>query len=96
MTEGLTGTYTRFYNSTLVAPWLWNNTKKVFLSTEDEQSLGAKADYVVNQGLGGIMIWELAGDYAFNAAAGEYRMGNTLTNLLHSKLTVAGPYGASK
>ncbi len=96
VTEGLSGTYTRNYNSTLVAPWLWNNTKKVFLSTEDEQSLGAKADYVVNQGLGGIMIWELAGDYAFNAAAGEYRMGNTLTNLLHSKFTAASPYGASK
>jgi chitinase len=64
---------------------LWNNTKKVFLSTEDEQSLGAKADYVVNKGLGGIMIWELAGDYAWNATAGEYRMGDTLTSLLNTK-----------
>jgi GH18 family chitinase len=95
-TDDLTGTYTRHYSPNLVAPWLWNNTKKVFLSTEDEQSLGAKADYVVNKNLGGIMIWELAGDYAFNATAGEYRMGNTLTNLLHNKFTVAGPYGASK
>lgn len=96
VTEGLTGTYSRNYNSTLVAPWLWNNTKKVFLSTEDEQSLGAKADYVVNKGLGGIMIWELAGDYRWNATAGEYRMGDTLTSLLNTKFASASPYGASK
>ena len=82
--------------STLVAPWLWNTTKKVFLSTEDEQSIGAKADYVVNRGIGGIMIWELAGDYAFDSAKGEYFMGNTLTNLLYDKFKTASAYGASK
>jgi len=96
VTEGITGTYARNYSAALVAPWLWNATKKVFLSTEGEQSLGTKADYVVNKGLGGIMIWELAGDYAFDSAAGEYRMGTTLTNLLHTKFTAASPYGASK
>ncbi len=56
----LTGTYARKYDSTLVAPWLWNAQKKVFLSTEDEQSVKAKADYVVDKGIGGTMIWELA------------------------------------
>ena len=85
--DTLTGTYTRNYSATLVAPWLWNAQKKVFLSTEDEQSIGAKADYVVNKGIGGIMIWELAGDYAFNAARNEYFIGNTLTNLIYDKFT---------
>ncbi|MDI1459758.1 glycosyl hydrolase family 18 protein [Catellatospora sp. KI3] len=94
--DNLTGTYVRNYSATLAAPWLWNATKKVFLSTEDEQSIGAKADYVVNKGIGGIMIWELAGDYAFNSTAGEYQMGNTLTNLIASKFATASPYGASK
>ncbi|GAA2362893.1 chitinase [Catellatospora methionotrophica] len=94
--DTLTGTYVRNYSSTLVAPWLWNAQKKVFLSTEDEQSIGAKADYVVNRGIGGIMIWELAGDYAFDAAAGEYRMGNTLTNTIAAKFASASPYGASR
>lgn len=94
--DTLTGTYARNYSSALVAPWLWNAGKKVFLSTEDEQSIGTKADYVVNKGIGGIMIWELAGDYAWNATAGEYRMGNTLTNLIASKFSAASPYGASR
>jgi chitinase len=98
--DKLTGTYTRNYNSTLVAPWLWNAEKKVFLSTEDEQSLGAKADYVVNQGLGGVMIWELAGDYRFdaarNAGKGEYYIGDTLTTVLYDKFKSASKAGAAK
>lgn len=47
-----TGTYARKYDATPVAPWLWNAEKKVFLSTEDEQAVAAKADYVVAKGIG--------------------------------------------
>ncbi|GAB6261720.1 chitinase C-terminal domain-containing protein [Photobacterium sp. R1] len=59
----LRGTYSRHYDSVSVAPWLWNAEKKVFLSTEDKESINTKANYVVDQGIGGIMFWELAGDY---------------------------------
>ncbi len=48
----LKGSYTRNYSAALGAPWLWNDSKKVFLSTEDEQSVGAKADYLVNPDTG--------------------------------------------
>lgn len=92
----LTGTYARKYDSTLVAPWLWNAQKKVFLSTEDEQSVNAKADYVVNRGIGGTMIWELAGDYGWNAAQGQYEMGDTLTTAMYEKFKSAAPYGARR
>ncbi|MFD5327273.1 chitinase C-terminal domain-containing protein [Streptomyces sp. NPDC127092] len=92
----LTGTYARRYDSTLVAPWLWNAQKKVFLSTEDEQSVAAKADYVVDRGIGGTMVWELAGDYGWNAAKGQYEMGSTLTSLMYDKFRAATPYGAKK
>ncbi|WKB55523.1 chitinase C-terminal domain-containing protein [Eleftheria terrae] len=92
-TDQLTGTYTRHYDSTLVAPWLWNAQKKVFLSVEDEQSLGVKAQYVADRGIGGVMFWELAGDYGWDAARGEYFIGNTLTNLLYDKFKTAAPYG---
>ncbi|MFC8722129.1 chitinase C-terminal domain-containing protein [Kitasatospora sp. NPDC057198] len=96
----LKGTYTRNYSSSLVAPWLWNADKKVFLSTEDDQSIGAKADYVVNQGVGGAMIWELAGDYKWDATAnggkGEYVQGNTMTSLLYDKFKSASAYGATR
>ncbi|PSU34218.1 chitinase C-terminal domain-containing protein [Photobacterium lutimaris] len=59
----LTGNYTRHYDNVAVAPWLWNADKKVFLSTEDKASINVKADYVVDKEIGGIMFWELAGDY---------------------------------
>ncbi|MEV6309042.1 chitinase C-terminal domain-containing protein [Streptomyces sp. NPDC051840] len=92
----LTGTYVRNYDSTLVAPWLWNAQKKVFLSTEDEQSVAAKANYVVDKGIGGTMIWELAGDYAWNAAKGQYEPGSTLTSSLYNTFKSASPYGAKR
>lgn len=96
----LQGSYTRNYSSQLVAPWLWNDSKKVFLSTEDEESVAAKADYVVNQGAGGAMIWELAGDYRWDATAnggkGEYVQGSTLTSLMYDRFKAASPYGATR
>ncbi|QPF73379.1 PKD domain-containing protein [Roseateles sp. DAIF2] len=91
--DQLVGTYVRNYDATLVAPWLWNAQKKVFLSTEDEQSVGIKAQYVADRGIGGVMFWELAGDYGWDAARGEYFMGNTLTQTLYNKLKTAAPYG---
>ncbi len=91
--DRLTGTYVRHYDATLVAPWLWNAQKQVFISTEDEQSLGVKAQYVANRGIGGVMFWEFAGDYAFDTARNEYFIGNTLTSTLYNKLKTAGAYG---
>lgn len=96
----LTGTYTPEYNDTLKSPWLWNDQKKVFLSTETEESLKAKTDYINAQGLGGVMIWELAGDYGWDAKAnsgkGEYNMGQTLISDLYNNLKGASAYGATK
>ncbi len=58
------GTYSRHYDEVAGAPWLWNAEQKVFLSTEDKASIANKADYVVDKGIGGVLIWELAGDYS--------------------------------
>lgn len=57
------GQYQRHFDSVAIAPWLWNADKRVFLSTEDKQSIDIKADYVIDKEIGGIMFWELAGDY---------------------------------
>ncbi|MFH0245275.1 chitinase C-terminal domain-containing protein [Streptomyces sp. HK10] len=92
----LTGTYERRYSETLTAPWLWNERKRVFLSTEDEQSVNAKADYVVDKGIGGTMVWELAGDYGWNEARGQYETGDTLTTAMYEKFRTAAPYGAQR
>ncbi|WP_237321114.1 glycosyl hydrolase family 18 protein [Streptomyces sp. JJ36] len=92
----LTGDYVRRYSEELVAPWLWNEEKKVFLATEDEQSVAAKAQYVVDRGIGGTMVWELAGDYGWDEAAGRYGPGDTLMSLMYETFRTAAPYGAQR
>jgi chitinase len=42
------------------------------------------------------MIWELAGDYAFNTTRNEYFFGSTLTNFIYDKFRTAPAYGAKK
>ncbi|ENY73466.1 chitodextrinase [Aeromonas diversa CDC 2478-85] len=86
------GQYVRYFDDKAKVPWLWNEQKKVFLSTEDEQSMGHKLDYIVKQGLGGVMFWEMAGDYAFDPVKKEYVIGDTLTTLAYEKFAKATPY----
>ncbi|WP_193166292.1 glycosyl hydrolase family 18 protein [Microbulbifer hainanensis] len=93
--DQLVGTYTRHYDSVSEAPWLWNDSKKVFISTEDEESMAAKVQYVADQGIGGVMFWELAGDYTWDASrgdSGEYYMGATLTSIAYDTFKAASDY----
>lgn len=92
----LTGTYSSYYDATAVGSWLWNQQKKVFLSVETEQSIATKAQYVIDQGIGGVMFWELAGDYKWDTVTGEYFIGNTLTSLFYNSFRLASPYNAIK
>jgi chitinase len=54
--------YTRRFDDEAQVPWLYNADTGIMISYEDPQSLNAKADYVLSNQLGGIMIWELAAD----------------------------------
>ncbi|MFD4393418.1 glycosyl hydrolase family 18 protein [Kitasatospora sp. NPDC058478] len=94
-TGQLTGTYAPKYSDALQSPWLWNDAKKVFLSTENEKSIDAKARYIVDKGIGGAMIWELAGDYA-QRQGGEWGMGYDLTTRLDNAFKGAGAAGSTK
>jgi chitinase len=42
------------------------------------------------------MIWELAGDYRFDSAKGQYTVGDTLLTKINDGLRGAAPYGARK
>ncbi len=50
------------YDEIAETPYLWNPTEGIFLTYENEQSLRARADYVNQKGLGGVIIWEISGD----------------------------------
>lgn len=88
--DKLVGSYQRHYEAVAVAPWLWNEQKKVFLSIEDEESMTRKVDYVINNGLGGVMFWELAGDFDYDQNKQEYYMGSTMTTIAYDKFRQSG------
>ena len=48
--------YKRIFDEEARAPWLFNGD--TFISYDDEESCREKAEYVVCNGLGGIMFWE--------------------------------------
>jgi GH18 family chitinase len=54
--------YPQFWHPEARVPWLYSDRYKVMISYEDQRSVGDKARYVVENNLGGMMIWELAGD----------------------------------
>ena len=94
--DTLQGSYVHGYDADVVAPYLWNATRKSYLSIEDETSMAAKVQYVVDKGVGGVMFWELAGDYAWNEQRKEYFFGDTLTNIAYQGFKASTPYGNKK
>jgi len=56
--------YRRFWDEEARVPWLYSAEEGVMISYDDAQSLAEKADYVQEQGLGGVMLWHLAADDA--------------------------------
>lgn len=68
--------YTRHFQAEAKEPWLYNPATQIFISYEDPESLGYKANYAVAQGLGGMMFWELSLDDA----------QHSLVNALHGRL----------
>jgi chitinase len=52
--------FTEYRDPDSLAPWLFDGL--TFWTYDDEISIGAKLEYAKDQGLGGVMIWELSGD----------------------------------
>ncbi len=53
-------TYQQYWNADAHVPWLYDPTSKIFISYDNPQSLTAKAAYVRDNGLAGVMIWEVS------------------------------------
>jgi chitinase len=54
--------FVRYWDERARAPYLWNAAANTFITYDDPQSIGAKADYVRDNHLGGMMFWELSQD----------------------------------
>ncbi len=54
--------FTRYWDSTAAAPYLYNAETKTFITYNDAESEAARTAYVRDHGLGGIMFWQYTGD----------------------------------
>lgn len=54
--------FVRHWDERAKAPFLWNGAARTFITYDDPQSIRAKADYVRENRLGGMMFWELSQD----------------------------------
>jgi chitinase len=54
--------YVRHWEPNARVPWLYDSTSGTWVSYDDPQSVAAKAQYVRDHHLGGLVIWELGGD----------------------------------
>jgi chitinase len=52
--------YTRYWDDVAKAPYLYNGD--TFITYTDQEAIGFIADYVKEQGLGGVFVWEYAHD----------------------------------
>ena len=55
--------YKRYWDEAAKAPYLWNESEQIFISYEDEESIGHKIKYLKEKGLSGVMFWEYSDDY---------------------------------
>jgi chitinase len=69
----------RHWSAEAYVPWIYDPQGKIFISYDDAQSLAAKAGYTRDQGMAGVMIWELSqGD-------------ESLIDALYQGLSAGGP-----
>ncbi len=54
--------FVRYWDAGAHAAYLWNAGSRTFISYEDPQAIEAKARYVIQHHLGGVMFWELSED----------------------------------
>jgi chitinase len=54
--------FSRYWDARARAPYLFNEDKKIFISYDDEESVGQKCKYVKKHHLAGAMFWEYFSD----------------------------------
>jgi chitinase len=54
--------FVRYWDERARAAFLWNGASKTFITYDDPEAIRAKAEYVRDNRLGGMMFWELSQD----------------------------------
>lgn len=68
--------FTRYWDSTAQAPYLWNSEQGIFITYDDEESIALKSEYVLTNQMKGVMFWAYDSDY-------NTRLLTTIKDTLH-------------
>ncbi len=77
----------RHWDEDAMVPYLVNKEWQLLISYDDEESVRAKASYVVDNNLHGLIIWEITGDYMPD---GTTPLLNAIDSVFHTP-TGTGP-----
>jgi len=87
-----------YYDDDALASWSYDPRKGEMISYDDERVTRAKAGWIIHQGLGGAMFWELSGDKALGAREGmeggegkEETAGESLVQIVSQTFQQGGP-----
>ncbi len=83
--------YDLFWDNVTKTSYAWNGTENVFLTFEDENSMQEKVQYIIDNGIGGLMAWELSTDFDYDDVNNTFVPGDTLTTLVHNMFEAAPP-----
>ena len=54
--------FVRYWDDNAKAPYLFNSTTNQLMVYDDEESVKLKCEYVIDNGMGGVMFWQYASD----------------------------------
>ncbi len=77
--------FTTNWDATAQVPYMTGNgSLNTFVSYDDEQSIGIKAQYIVDNNLRGAIIWEITGDYMETSPGSGVIAGTPLADTLNN------------
>lgn len=75
--------FTRYWDDQVKCPYLLGTTINTFVTYDDPVSIGYKAQYVMDNDIGGVIIWEITGDYIETSPGSGVIAGTPLLDTLN-------------
>lgn len=90
--------FTRYWDDQVKCPYLLGNSINTFVTYDDCESIGWKAQYAKDHDIGGVIIWEITGDYIETTPGSGIIAGTPLLDTVHAvfdEITSTNPLSGS-